>query len=214
MKDRRKRFSRPTSILCIGILLCALPCVNSFLILNELGLGKYSFAVILKSLTLIQLALLMSPLPIGIGLLMIRKWAWWAILLYFPTLIIYDLSILLSTNSVFNIGVLARTVLGFGLIVFFLRKDISAPYFKLYPRGWRGEKRKPVELDVIIDDRKYKTKDVSSNGVYVDWKDCDKELGDEIIIRFKQVDNNSLPKEAKVGIVRIDEVGVGLAFRK
>ena len=36
----------------------------------------------------------------------------------------------------------------------------------------------------------------------------------EIIIRFKQVDNNSLPKEAKVGIVRIDEVGVGLAFRK
>ena len=214
MKDRRKRFSRPTSILCIGILLCALSCVNSFLILNELGLGKYSFAVILKSLTLIQLALLMSPLPIGIGLLMIRKWAWWAILLYFPTLIIYDLSTLLSTNSVFNIGVLARTVLGFGLIVFFLRKDISAPYFKLYPRGWRGEKRKPVELDVIIDDRKYKTKDVSSNGVYVDWKDCDKELGDEIIIRFKQVDNNSLPKEAKVGIVRIDEVGVGLAFRK
>ena len=104
--------------------------------------------------------------------------------------------------------------MGFGLIVFFLRKDISAPYFKLYPRGWRGEKRKPVELDVIIDDRKYKTKDVSSNGVYVDWKDCDKELGDEIIIRFKQVDNNSLPKEAKVGIVRIDEVGVGLAFRK
>jgi hypothetical protein len=109
---------------------------------------------------------------------------------------------------------LFRTVLGFGLIVFFLRKDISSPYFKLYPRGWRGEKREPVELDVIIDDREYKTKDVSSNGVYVDWKNCEKELGDEIIIRFKQPDNTMLPTETKVGVVRIDESGVGLAFRK
>jgi hypothetical protein len=214
MKERRKRFSRPTSIICIGIILCTLPFINSFLILKELGLGKYDLSVILKSLTFIQIILLILPLPIGIGLLMIRKWAWWSILLYFPTLIIYDISLLLSTNSVFNIGVLFRTVLGFGLIVFFLRKDISSPYFKLYPRGWRGEKREPVELDVIIDDREYKTKDVSSNGVYVDWKNCEKELGDEIIIRFKQPDNTMLPTETKVGVVRIDESGVGLAFRK
>jgi hypothetical protein len=216
MKERRKRFSRPLSIICVGILLCLLPAVNYFLILKELAISKYSSLIIFTLLTPLQIILLVSPLPIGLGLLFIKKWAWWAILLYFPTLILYDVSLLISSNSLFNIGVLVRTIFGFTLIFFFLRKDISAPYFKLYPRGWRGENRKPIEIEVTIDGKGYQTLDVSNTGIYVDWKNCEKELGDEVLIIFKPDSdlNSSVSKESKAGVVRIDEFGVGLAFRK
>ena len=103
--------------------------------------------------------------------------------------------------------------LDFGLIVFILRKNISAPYFKLYPRGWRGKKRNPIEVNVVLDDKEFKTKDISSNGIYLDWKDCDKNLGDEVVLEFKE-DISLVPRTTKAGIVRIDETGVGLAFRK
>jgi len=130
-----------------------------------------------------------------------------------PFLIGYDFSLLITNNSLFNGGVLFRTILGFGLIVFILRKNISAPYFKLYPRGWRGEKRNPIELEVLLDDEEFKTKDISPNGIYVDWKNCDKKLGDEVLLEFKK-ENSIIPRTTKAGIVRIDETGVGLAFRR
>ena len=212
-KERRKRYARPISILWVGGLLCFLPVINFFIILKELKTGNISLPLFFSLLTPLQINLLLLPLPIGIGLLMIKKWAWWAILIYFPILIVYDFLLLVSNSSLFNFGVLFRTILGFGLIVFILRKNISAPYFKLYPRGWRGEKRNPIELDVILDDKEFRTKDVSLNGIYLDWKDCDKNLGDEVVLEFKE-EISLIPRTTKAGIVRIDESGVGLAFRK
>ena len=213
-KDKRKRFSRPLTILLIGILLCILPIINYFFIAKELGFGSSNFGLIFHFLSAFEITLLLLPLVLGVGLLMIRKWAWWGILLYFTSLILYDTYLLFSLNSMFNVGVLFRTIVGFGIIIFFLKKDISAPYFKLYPRGWRGEKRKPIERVVYIKEKEYKTFDVSPTGVYLDWKDCDRELGDELVIRFIQNDDGHLQTEAKVGIVRIDTNGVGLAFRR
>jgi hypothetical protein len=218
MKDRRKRMKKPFWLFTIGMGLCILPLINCAFVLNELK--EYSFQLIFNSglISPVYLVLLVLPLPIGIGLLRVKKWAWWAILIYFPILIIYDISIWFSNTSVYNSGALFRTILGFAVIVYFLRKDISAPYFKLYPRGWRGEKREPIILDVLIDGKIFKTKDVSLNGVYIDWVDCDKELGDELLLKFttniKVHISNNLTDEIKAGIVRIDNTGVGLAFRK
>jgi hypothetical protein len=95
-------------------------------------------------------------------------------------------------------------------------------YMATYGAGFcdkmRGEKREPIILDVQIDGNNFKTKDVSLNGVYIDWVDCDKELGDELILKFttkiRVHSDNNLTNEVKAGIVRIDNTGVGLAFRK
>jgi hypothetical protein len=128
----------------------------------------------------------------------------------------YNLFTISNNLDRFHIQSTLLTIFGFTLIFFFLRKDISAPYFKLYPRGWRGENRKPIEIEVTIDGKGYQTLDVSNTGIYVDWKNCEKELGDEVLIIFKPDSNlnSSVLKETKAGVVRIDESGVGLAFRK
>jgi len=180
MKERRKRMKKPFWLFTIGVCLCVMPLVNCALIFNELK--EYNFQLIFNSglISPIYLILLILPLPIGIGLLRVKKWAWWAILIYFPILIVYDISIWFSNASIYNSGVLFRTVLGFGVIVYFLRKDISAPYFKLYPRGWRGEKRTPLKLRVKIKGIDYVTADASLSGIFVFFPNCPFQLTEEV----------------------------------
>jgi hypothetical protein len=129
--------------------------------------------------------------------------------LYSTLLISYNLFGLIQSKEIFDLAVLGRTVLGTLVVLYFCRKDISAPYFKMYPRGWRFQKRKPIELDVVIDNKNYKTKDISGTGVYVET-DLNPELNTELKLSLK------LPNEVldlTAGVVRIDSEGIGLAFR-
>ena len=143
MKDRRKRLSVPLSLKLAGLIFISLPIFNYFLINRELGLHQLGPFVLLKVLNPLQTILLLLPFPIGIGLFLGRKLAWWSLLVYISCLILYDAVQVYMTADFFNIGALFRSLVGIALILFFLRKDISAPYFKMYPRGWRGQKRTP-----------------------------------------------------------------------
>ena len=80
----------------------------------------------------------------------------------------------------------------------------------IHPRGWRLQKRKPIEIDVTIDNENKKTKDICKNGFYVNWINCEKEINQEVNVNFKL---NDILFDLKGGIVRIDESGVGIAFR-
>ena len=62
-------------------------------------------------------------------------------------------------------------------------------------------------MDVSLDGTLYKTKDVSETGLYAEWAGCPKNLGDAVAI---EMDGTATVG----GIVRIDENGVGIAFRK
>jgi hypothetical protein len=204
--ERRKRIKIPTSILLIGILLILMPFLSFFLLYLRKG---NAFHHILSGIQWYQLLLILLPLPIGIGLLRVRKLAWYALLVYGSILIVWNVYTAIFYPSHWNSFALAESTLFFILIVYFLRKDISSPYFKLYPRGWRGEKRHPIQASVRINSQEFATRDFSLAGFYCDHASNESfQIGDEVALKIAD-----LPDDFKGGIVRIDPNGFGVAFR-
>lgn len=220
MKDRRKRYKIPDSILASSILIMSLPILNLVEQVYHWNLGISNVFLFIQDLNILQLFFIFAPFLIGIGLLFVKKWAWYSLIIYLTILFLFDISQFISQTSLYNFGIILRTFVGAILLILFLRKDIQAPYFKLYPRGFRGEKRKPIHTRVKIENTIYETRDVSERGIYVDWANCDKNLNEEIHLEFLDIGNSSnkslknIPKFTKASVVRIDEKGVGIAFRK
>lgn len=209
-KERRERLKRPKTLLFFGILFLFLPLINYLYIANQLELNYKEISVVLKSIDYFALFLLLLPIFVGIGILSVQKWGWWLFLLYSILLIIYDIYALTLSPTYFNIGVLLRSIVGIFAIIYFTRKDISAPYFKMYPRGWRGEKRKPIEMEIKIDEKELITKDISLSGFYIGLKDSDYSINQKLDIILNLEKN---PIQLKGGVVRIDKNGIGIAFR-
>lgn len=206
-KDRRRRLKPPVSILLAGGLFLLLPFANYFYLKHYFHIKTHDFTWIFMVLDPFSAVLLILPFFIGIGLLKVRKWGYWSLFAYSITLLLHNAAGIIISREIFQIGIFIQSFIGLFIILFFLRKDISAPYFKMYPRGWRGQKRSPIVMDVILDGTSYKTKDISETGIYAEWAGCAKNLGDAVSIEMGGT--------AKVGgIVRIDENGVGIAFRK
>lgn len=157
----------------------------------------------------LEFILFFSPIAIAYGLLKVKKWGWWYLLVYSVTLILYNLiSFILLKDQYHGIS-LIQTIFTSALAIYFLKKDISAPYFKMYPRGWRGELRHPIATEIKINNRLIVTRDLSFSGFYVESSDFTFDLNEEV--KFTFLINEAL--QFAVGVVRIDPNGVGFAFR-
>lgn len=223
-RRRRKRMARPRTLIFFAGLLIALPFVNYFGLAAQYGLPWSYPLLVLKKTPPIALLLWAAPLPIGAGLLRVRRWAWYALLVYAGALILYNLAALgfsFPTGLVwYNAGALAATVFGFAAMVYFLQRDVSAPYMRNYPRGWRYQKRRPVSVPVQVDDRQLVTRDLSISGFYIDWPDCTFDPGDSVPVLLPldaedEASTEDANSELRLegGVVRVDSNGAGVAFR-
>jgi len=208
--ERRKRISRPIPIIVFGILFLILPILNYINFAYQFQIPFQNVLEVLKTVDTIAVVLSIIPFAVGIGILLVKRWGWFLFLAYSVMVLFYNTMVLISEPSELNILTLVQSTVGFAAIFYFLKPDISAPYMKMYGRGWRFQKRKPIEADLSINGLKLKTRDISSSGFYVEWKDFPYELNQEV--------NVSLPMETqtlelKAGVVRIDSLGAGIAFR-
>ena len=189
-------------------MLISIPFIN---LVNLSILENYSITQFFAHENLPSILLIFTPIIVGIGILKVEKWGWWAFLLYSICLICYNIYAIHSNPVVYNYFALIETVFGVTSIIFFVQKDISAPYFKMYPRGWRGQSRKPISVNVaIVGSGNKSTTDLSVTGFYANWPLCDKNLNEEVDLAIE------FEKEVlclKGGIVRIDNKGFGIAFR-
>lgn len=212
MSDRRKRISRPLPILVFGSVFLLLPIVNYINFAYQLEVSPKDFSVILSRIDSIALILAIFPVVVGIGILLVKKWGWWSFLAYSVTVLFYNLIVLISEPNqlISNLLNLVQSLIGFSAMFYFLKPDISAPYMNVDKRGWRFQKRKPIEIPIFLNGVPTKSIDLSATGLYVEWKGSDFELNQEVDISFEF----ALTKfSTKAGIVRIDAVGLGLAFR-
>lgn len=78
----------------------------------------------------------------------------------------------------------------------------------MFPRGWRGQKRFPIETCISLNGKKCKSKDLSTSGFLLQLDNPDSfqlnhgysvELADEI--------------KCECGAVRIETYGIGFAYR-
>jgi hypothetical protein len=212
MPDRRKRISRPIPILVFGIVFLLLPLVNFVNFAYQLEVPPTEFRFILKNIEPFALLLSFFPIVVGVGILMVKKWGWWCFLLYSIVVILYNILVLVSEPNQIsdNIITLVQSVIGFSAMFYFLKPDIAAPYMNVDSRGWRFQKRKPIEIKVKVNSISVNSNDLTSTGLYVDWKNADLELNQEVNVEFTFGDNKF---QNKAGVVRIEETGVGLAFR-
>jgi hypothetical protein len=160
--------------------------------------------------TTLEIAFLILPVICGIGLYLIKKWAWYLFILYSMILILFNIYATIVNPVKFNFYSLFESTIIFLGAVYFLKKDISAPYLKMYPRGWRGEKRKPIQIQVCINGTDRLTKDISEAGFYVDWNDVPFEINAEVAVEIETERDKRL---FVAGVVRKDMNGAGFAFR-
>lgn len=199
--DRRKRYKRPISIILIGSLLILYPFINIYNLMKYYHYSYIETHKLFLTLNPVQLLLLFFPWVSGIGLLLVKKWGWYLFLLNSFSLIIFNFYAIYLQPVSYNYRSLAEGLAVFGFSVFFLRRDISAPYMKVYPRGWRYEKRKPVIIDIAIDGKKTKTRDISSAGLYADWEGEVYELNTEVDVSILSKENIAI--ELKAGVVEL-----------
>lgn len=208
---RRVRLARPKTLVFFGIIFLLLPFCNYAGVAYQTGINFTFPIIVLSQLQLPALILILLPIPVGIGLLFVKKWGWWLFLMYSILLIMYNLYVILTEPEVYNIGAIVQSILGCAAVFYFVNKDISAPYMKMYPRGWRGEKRKPLELKVAIDGTALTTRDFSIAGFYVDWLDAPYNPYDAIKVTIPNRITGKMKLDA--GVVRVDQNGIGVAFR-
>ncbi len=208
--ERRKRIARPIPIIVFGILFLILPILNYINFAYQFQIPFQNFVEVVKTVDTIAVVLSIIPFAVGIGILLVKRWGWFLFLAYSIMVLFYNTMVLISEPSELNILTLVQSTVGFAAIFYFLKPDISAPYMKMYGRGWRFQKRRPIEADLIINGLKLKTRDISATGFYVEWRDCPYELNQEVNVSFPM---ETQILELKAGVVRLDSLGAGIAFR-
>ncbi len=208
--ERRRRLRRPASLTVFGALFLGLPLLNYVSIAYRLSIPLTHVTLIFANLNALEIILLLGALPVGAGLLLVKKWGWWSFLAYSLILIAYNGFVFLTKPFGENLGALLLTIVGCVAMGWFMRRDISAPYLKLYPRGWRMQRRRPLVFEIEVDGIVRRTKDAGQRGVYVDWPHCRQNPGDAVDVAFR-LNNNQYRLTG--GVVRVDEDGAGIAFR-
>ncbi len=208
--DRRRRIKRPVSLLVFGLIFIALPLINYTSFALKKGQPPLAVAYVVNEMNILELVLLFFPLIIAAGLLWVKKWGWYLFLAYAPVWIIYNLVDFFLASTIYNLLAVFKSFFGVIAIIFFTSKDISAPYVKAYPRGWRLQLRRPIQLNMTVNGKRKQTKDLSEVGAYLKWKDCDLPSNTEIKVSMKLAENRY---EIPAAVVRKDEKGVGIAFR-
>lgn len=207
---RRRRLSRPTTLVFFGVVFLLLPFLNYFAYSYRYGIPLRFVGLILETMPLPFMGLMLLSFPVGIGLLLVQKWGWFLFLGYAGLLVSYDLYVIFTNPDPYNFLALLNAVLGCAAVMYFARKDVSAPYMKMYPRGWRGQKRVPHVMQIKVEDTELKTRDLSATGFYADWPNCPYNPNDGVRLRF-ELDGEIF--DIRGGVVRVDDNGAGIAFR-
>lgn len=226
---KRKRINRPKTLLGFGIFFLILPLVNYIGIAIRFQHRLVEFSNIMEELHSLEIILLFTPVFVSIGILTVQTWGYYLFLFYAIILTLHNTITLFRDPAVYNYNSFIQTIIVFGAVFYFLKKEISAPYlfrpqdnivlsnvfenfrsiFKI-PNGWRRAKRKNAEIRINLSNHSLSTKNFSEAGFYADWIDPPFNPSEEVQIDFSI---NQQAYKVKGGVVRVDETGIGVAFR-
>ena len=204
--ERRKRVRRPLSLRLLVAGLALLPPANYLVAARHLGAGPQHFAYIWRHMGAVQVGLMVAPCVAAVGLGLVKRWGWYFFLMHCLSVTAFNLYAVVVNPARFNWSALLVTIAAAAGTIYIARRDISAPYFRVYPRGWRYEKRSPVRVPVRVDGVPLETLDTSPAGIFVAWAAAPFVTGAEVTVDFG---DGGFPAV----VVRKDATGVGIAFR-
>jgi hypothetical protein len=214
----KHELNMPISVLIIGICFIIIPI---FSITYKLIMGKEQLNDFFIVFRPIQIAfILISPI-IAYGLLRMRRWGWYLMIIFSGSLIIYIIYYIIAFMTEYY-WIIMKVTLGFYLIFLlilaliavigiFSQKDIYLPYFSVASRGFRDSKRKKIEKDTIIDGKTHLIRDISKKGLLIVWENCEKSPGDIIKFEIDDPEGNEYLLTGK--IVRKSEHHIGILLQ-
>jgi len=208
--DRRKRLKRPISVVIFGITFIFLPAINYISTAFTQNIPFIYWDMILEKHNILELLLILSAIPAGIGILSVKRWGYTFLLIFTPAFIIYKFSFFILDASVYNLNTVFQGVFGIISLILFTSTDISAPYLNKFRKGWRHQLRPPINTAIFINGKKFNTYNLSEKNACLKWIDCTLKIGREVNVSMTINRNNY---QLKAGIVRINKKGVGIAFR-
>ncbi len=206
----RKRSEVPWKLKFLSICLFLLPFAN-FITLHWYQIPSVSIAnFYFWDYSTFTKIIILSPLFIAPAIWFGKKEGWYLFLMYSILLVIQNIYSFSINPGLQNLGVLFRTFIFLPLLIWFCKSDIAAPYLTTYPRGWRGQKRLPIQIKVSIHQKEYVTADASLGGVFLFYPNCPFQISDQIDLEMVFGEKRKL---FQTGVVRVESNGVGLAFR-
>ncbi len=226
---KRKRIHRPKTLIFFGLFFLILPFINYIGIAIRFKHRLVEFSNIFGELHSLEIIILIIPVFVAIGILMVQTWGYFLFLFYAILLTAHNAITIFRDPALYNYNSFFQTIIIFGAVFYFLKKEISAPYlfrpkdnlvlsnilenyssyFKI-PNGWRRAKRAEVKIQVNLSNHNLVTKNFSSSGFYADWIEPSLNPSEEVPVVFKI---NNQDYNLKGGVVRVDENGIGIAFR-
>ncbi len=198
----------PLFLLFVTALLVA-PLLNvAGLVLNPGG-GLSELPARLSRLGVPTLILRFVPPFIGVGLLLVNRFAWYAVLAYAALLTGVHAHALTTHPLLSNVHDLLGTLFGLSLMLYFLSKNVYAPFRHGRGGGWRRSRRLPVRLGVVLDGMHLLVRDLSVKGMFVYWASHPLNPGDQVAVSLT-LGNTTLHLPARVA--RATRRGVGLEF--
>ena len=207
-RDRRSRTSRPPVLVAFGTAFLAMPVINYIGVACVRGISEPR--QILEAMGMVGQIMLVLSLVVGIGLLSRQRWGWTLFLVYAPALVAQNLWAIAAWPSGYNAGAIVQTVIAFGAMGYFLRRDVFAPYLDPIARGWRRSGREAVAMPCAVDGEPMRITNIAAGGCFVEWQNCPKRPGDQVVVSFELGERTW---EFRCGVARVMTGGAGLAFR-
>ena len=153
MESMEKKLTRPFFVIFTGITFLILPLLNllqAYLIHNV----KFPFFRLTTILyyfpPYVSLILLVIAPIIGIGILKVKKWAYYGFFIYCSFLIINNIFQIIKSPRIFEISSFVYSTLTTLGIAYFLNRDIRSPYIQDEERGWRIGKRSTIDFNLEL----------------------------------------------------------------
>lgn len=120
--ERRTRVKKPISLIVISFILIVSPIYNYYLqlLLRKLPISWSN--ILSLRFTKMELLFILLPVVCGVGLFLIKKWAWYLFLIYSSILILFNIIVTIVNPIRFNFYSLFESTLIFLGVVYFLKK--------------------------------------------------------------------------------------------
>ncbi|MCB1172997.1 MAG: PilZ domain-containing protein [Leptospiraceae bacterium] len=209
--ERRQRYKLPFGIKLVATLLMILPIVNLLLAAGYTGSHLTQLSQLWGRFGWMGLLLMLSTPFLGAALLVPRRLVWRLFVAYLVIFLAYNLYLAFIYPGPYTIGALLRSIIGFAILFYFLRRDIRQPFMDPAARGFRGNTRSMcTDLQATIANRgSFAVRDLSLRGLYLDGRPVALEPGQSLDLRI-----GALEETFQTGVVHVSPAGVGLAFRK
>jgi hypothetical protein len=217
-RTRVVQMKRPLPHHFIIITYIATPLINLLMVAlsMRISLGAAASRVLAGYGPLVAVWLVTAPIA-GACLYLLNRISWYVFLVH---------AVIILAGSVVTLGLrllgdasaipqLSRAVFILGNVMriafvgYVLQKDFRAPYFQILQRSFRGARRMPVRMPIVLDGEAFVTGDLSSGGCFVGGAVPLRAVGDRLVVRL---DCGALTLRCIGQVMRSTAGGLGVRF--